>query len=167
MSEKKSIAHEIPLTDRKLIRIVKQCRELPGFELFQYLDADGQRRPVHSEDVNNYLREHTGIELTAKDFRTWGGSTLAIHKLLSTPQPEEEKEVNKHVNEAIKFVASKLGNTPAVCRKYYIHPLVLEAYQDGTLLKMAAEVEKSNPGEGQQGEAVLALLRQTAGEAAS
>jgi DNA topoisomerase-1 len=137
---KKSISHEVEITDKRLTRLVKQSRDLPGYELFQYIDADGSRCPVHSDDVNRYLREVTGVDLTAKDFRTWGGSTIALQRLLAEPRPDTDKEVQKKVVEAVKFVAGKLGNTPAVCRKYYIHPLIVDSYTDGRLTDIAARV---------------------------
>ncbi len=132
---KKNICQEVVLNDRRLTKLVKKCRELPGHQLFQYYDEEGNKMPVESEDVNQYLRENTGIDLTAKDFRTWGGSTSALKKLLEEPKPEEEKEVQKKIKEAIQYVASKLGNTVAVCRKYYVHPLVLQTYANGDLQK--------------------------------
>jgi DNA topoisomerase-1 len=137
---KKGISHEVEITDKRLARLVKQSRDLPGYELFQYVDADGRRCPVHSDDVNRYLRETTGVDLTAKDFRTWGGSTIALQRLLAEPRPDTDKEVQKKVVEAIKCVASKLGNTPTVCRKYYIHPLIVDTYTDGRLPEIAARV---------------------------
>jgi DNA topoisomerase-1 len=141
---KKSISHEVEITDKRLVRLVKQSRDIPGFELFQYIDADGGRCPVHSEDVNRYIREVTGVDLTAKDFRTWGGSTIALQRLLEEPRPETDKEVQKKVVEATKFVALKLGNTPAVCRKYYIHPLIVDTYSDGRLADIAGRVPQQD-----------------------
>ncbi len=137
---KKNVSHEIEITDKKLVRLVKQSRDIPGYELFQYIDAGGRRCPVHSEDVNAYIREITGIDLTAKDFRTWGGSTIALRKLLDAPVPETEKEAQKNIVQAVKLVASKLGNTPTVCRKYYIHPAILDSYSEGRLPQIAAQV---------------------------
>jgi DNA topoisomerase I len=136
---KKSVCQEVVLTDRRLASLVRKCKEIPGYELFQYYDAEGNRHPVSSEDVNGYLRENTGIDLTAKDFRTWGGSITAIQHLLADPRPETEKEIQKKITETVKLVASKLGNTAAVCRNYYIHPLVLESYATGDLEKIAAK----------------------------
>jgi DNA topoisomerase-1 len=135
---KKSVCQEVTLTDRRLATLVRKCKEIPGHELFQYYDTEGNRHPVSSEDVNGYLREYTGIDLTAKDFRTWGGSITAIQHLLAEPRPEAEKEIQKKITETVKLVASKLGNTAAVCRNYYIHPLVLESYASGDLEKIAA-----------------------------
>jgi DNA topoisomerase-1 len=139
---KKNISQEIVLTDKRLVRIVRKCKELPGHQLFQYIDEEGNRQPVDSEDINSFLRENTGIDLTAKDFRTWGGSTLAIKYLLEEPRPDTDKEVHKKQVEAAKFVASKLGNTPTVCRNYYIHPLVFESYATGELSSAATELKQ-------------------------
>jgi DNA topoisomerase-1 len=139
---KKSVCQEVVLTDRRLANLVKKCKEIPGYELFQYYDDEGNRHPVSSEDVNGYLRESTGIDLSAKDFRTWGGAITAIGHLLAQPRPETEKEIQKKITETVKLVASKLGNTAAVCRNYYIHPLILESYASGDLEKIAAKKTK-------------------------
>lgn len=137
---KKNVCQEVTLTDKRLVKLVTKCRELPGHQLFQYYNEDGSKCPVDSEDVNAYLREQTSLDVTAKDFRTWGGSTTALKFLLETPRPETEKEAQKQTVEAVKTVAAKLGNTVAVCRKYYVHPLVLESYVSGQLEPV---VEKS------------------------
>lgn len=162
---KKNVCHEILLTDKKLIRIVKKCKELPGHQLFQYFDENGEKHPVGSDEVNAYLRENTGIDLSAKDFRTWGGSTYAIQKLLEEPSPEKEKDISKKITEAIKFVASKLGNTATVCRKYYIHPLVLESYADGSLEELAQQTgdlqDSENEWLNREEQLFLALLKTT------
>jgi DNA topoisomerase-1 len=144
---KKSVCQEVVLTDRRLAKLVKKCKEIPGYELFQYYDEEGNRHPVSSEDVNGYLRESTGIDLTAKDFRTWGGSITAIQHLLAEPRPETDKEIQKKITQTIKLVASKLGNTAAVCRNYYIHPLVLESYASGDLEEIAARKAKPTEAE--------------------
>lgn len=130
---KKNVAQEVVLSDKRLVKLVKKCKELPGHQLFQYYDEEGCKHPISSDDVNDYLRENTGLDLTAKDFRTWGGSTAAVKKLLEEPRPEDDKEIQKKLTEAIKYVASKLGNTVAVCRNYYVHPIVLESYAAGKL----------------------------------
>ena len=125
--------HSVSLRNKRLARIVKHCQDLPGYDLFQYLDEDGERRYVTSGDVNAYLQEIAGDEFSAKDFRTWAGSLLAAEQLAEALD-EEGKPVSKAtVVEAIKEVAKQLGNTPAVCRKAYIHPAVIEAYQDEKL----------------------------------
>ncbi|MFL6261808.1 MAG: DNA topoisomerase IB [Thermoanaerobaculia bacterium] len=125
--------HSVEVSDRRLARIVKQCRDLPGQKLFQYLDDDKERQSVSSEDVNAYLRETTGEDFSAKDFRTWGGTVLALSALLEVGSCESEREANKAVVEAIKRVAGQLGNRPAICRKYYVHPVVIQSFLEGTL----------------------------------
>jgi DNA topoisomerase I len=126
--------HSIDLKDRHLAKIVKQCRDIPGYELFQYLDENGQRQTIDSGDVNAYLREMTQQDFTAKDFRTWGGTMLATLILKEIGPGESESSVKKNIVQTIKEVAKYLGNRPAICRKYYVHPAVLDAYLDGTLL---------------------------------
>ncbi|HEY7216298.1 MAG TPA: DNA topoisomerase IB [Thermoanaerobaculia bacterium] len=130
--------HSVEIQDRRLARIVKQCRDLPGQRLFQYLDDEGERQSVSSEDVNVYLRETTGEDFTAKDFRTWGGTVLALSALLAAEPCETEKEADKAVVEAVKRVAGELGNRPAICRKYYVHPVVIEAFLQGSLAEALA-----------------------------
>ncbi|MES2731152.1 MAG: DNA topoisomerase IB [Bacteroidota bacterium] len=130
---KKGVVQEIYLTDKKLSRIVKKCREIPGYRLFQYYDEAGNKCQVSSEDVNSYLRDVSGLDLTAKDFRTWGGSVEALKMLAACEPTDKESEIKKNVVEAVKSVAQKLGNTPAVCRNYYIHPLIVSTYTQGKL----------------------------------
>ena len=125
--------HSVEVQDRRLARIVKQCRDLPGQKLFQYLDENRERQSVSSEDVNAYLRETTGEDFSAKDFRTWGGTVLALSALLEIGGCESEREANKAVVEAVKRVAGQLGNRPAICRKYYVHPVVIQSFLEGTL----------------------------------
>jgi len=126
-------AHSISVSDKRLARIVKRCRDLPGYDLFQYLDDDGEPRFITSGDVNAYLQEIAGDEFSAKDFRTWAGSLLAAEQLADALTEEGKPVSNATLVEAIKSVAHQLGNTPAVCRKAYIHPAVVEAYQDAKL----------------------------------
>ena len=123
---KSGVHHAVDLNDRRLARIVKRCQDLPGYELFQYLDAEGQHHTVDSADVNDYLREISGEDYTAKDFRTWAGTVLMCAALRECEVFESESQAKKNVLSAIKVVASSLGNTPTVCRKCYIHPAVLE-----------------------------------------
>lgn len=144
----------VEIHDRRLARVVKQCRDLPGHKLFQYLDGEGVRQSVSSEDVNAYLRETTGEDFTAKDFRTWGGTVLALSALLEAGACETEKDANKAVVEAIKRVAGELGNRPAICRKYYVHPAVIEAFLEGCLPQASAR-----PDEEDLEAQVLGLLR--------
>jgi DNA topoisomerase-1 len=124
----------IDVEDRRLAKIVKRCRDLPGQELFQYLDDGGARRPINSADVNDYLREATGLDFTAKDFRTWSGTVLAARALRSSgPCPEGKGSANAKVVAAIDWVAAELNNTRSVCRRCYVHPAVIDAYLNGTL----------------------------------
>ena len=125
--------HVIDLRDRRLSRIVKRCQELPGQQLFQYLGDDGRRRSIESADVNAYLREVMGADFTAKDFRTWAGTVLAAWALHESTPAGAGKRSNRNVVRAIETVADRLGNTPSVCRKCYVHPAVIDAYLDGSL----------------------------------
>jgi DNA topoisomerase-1 len=131
---KSGIDREIDLKDRRLARIVKACQDLPGEELFQYLDDEGAQVDVTSSHVNTYLRELSGAAFTAKDFRTWGGTVVAAEALVELGAPASEKEAEKHVIEAVDAAAEKLGNTRAVCRSCYVHPAIPEAHLDGSLL---------------------------------
>ncbi len=128
---KSGVHHTVDLRDARLAKIVRQCEELPGQELFQYVDDDGARHSINSSDVNAYLGEVTGEHFTAKDFRTWSGSVLACMALRAMEECGSKTKAKKNVVEAIKQVAEKLGNTPSVCRKCYVHPAVLEAYLEG------------------------------------
>ena len=143
--------HSVEVQDRRLARIVKQCRDLPGQELFQYLDDDGERQSVSSEDVNAYLREITGEDFTAKDFRTWGGTVLALSALLEVGACESEREANKAVVEAIKHVSGQLGNRPAICRKYYVHPVVIQSFLEGTLRDTLEDAVEDSPADESNG----------------
>ena len=156
--------HETDINDRRLARIVKDCRDLPGYELFQYIDDDGERRTVNSDDVNNYLREITGEDITAKDFRTWAATHLAAQALHEFEQFDSEAKRKKAIVDAVKKVASHLGNTPAICRRSYIHPAVLDGYLDGTLLQGLANetqryLEENIHGMKPEEAAVTAFLR--------
>lgn len=133
---KKGVKQSIKVTDSKLARIVKKCREIPGYPLFQYYDAQGQRHAINSEDVNSYLREITGQDITAKDFRTWGASAHAVKLLETMEYPETQKELKSNMNTVIKLVAGKLGNTVSVCKKHYLHPIVIKAYTDNHISKL-------------------------------
>ncbi len=138
--------HAVEIADRRLARVVKRCRDLPGQELFQYLDENGERQTISSGDVNTYLREVTGEEFTAKDFRTWGGTVLALSALAEVGLCESEKEANKAVVEAIKQVSSELGNKPAICRKFYVHPVVIESFVEGSLVSALEEAVDADDG---------------------
>jgi len=127
--------HSVGVRDRKLARVVAQLKDLPGQELFQYLDEDGARHSISSEDVNDYLQEITGEEFTAKDFRTWAGTVLAARALEEIGAFDDEAEAKTNVVRAVESVAKQLGNTPAICRKCYVHPTVIEAYLDGSMVE--------------------------------
>jgi DNA topoisomerase-1 len=130
---KGGIDAEIDLRDRRLAAIVKACQDLPGEELFQYEDAEGNLIDVNSAHVNEYLRERSGATFTAKDFRTWGGTVVAAETLVDLGPPSSAKEADKQILEAVDVAAAKLGNTRAVCRSCYVHPAVPESHLDGTL----------------------------------
>jgi DNA topoisomerase-1 len=150
---KSGVQHAIDLTDRRLARIVKRSRDLPGYELFQYLDRDGNSHSIDSSDVNEYLRGIAEEHFTAKDFRTWAGSVLA-HTMLQEFEPfESETQAKRNVVSAIKAVAKQLGNTPSVCRKCYVHPVVIESYLGGEMMKalehkVSEEIEQPEPEHG-------------------
>lgn len=126
------------ITDRRLARIVRNCRDLPGYELFQYLDEEGNPHTVDSADVNDYLREISGEEITAKDFRTWAGTHLAAMALQELSAIDGSVATKSMIVRAVERVSKHLGNTAAVCRKCYIHPAIFEGYLDGTLLRTLA-----------------------------
>jgi DNA topoisomerase I len=133
---KSGIQHSVDLTDRRLARIVKRSQDLPGQELFQYLDVKGKHHSIGSSDVNEYLREITKQDFTAKDFRTWAGTVLAATALQEFEAWNSKAQAKRNVVRAIESVAKRLGNTRAVCKKCYIHPAILSTYLDGSLLQM-------------------------------
>jgi DNA topoisomerase-1 len=132
---KHGVKHHIDLADRRLARVVERCHDLPGQDLFQFEDEDGTRHHVGSDDVNDYLHEVTGEEITAKDFRTWAATNLAAAALVEFEAFDTTAMAKKNLVRAVENVAIKLGNTPAICRKCYIHPAVFEGYLDGSLLE--------------------------------
>jgi DNA topoisomerase-1 len=146
---KSGVEHQITVKDRRLARVIKRCLEIPGQNLFQYLDENGERHTVSSSDVNAYLKTLTGADFTAKDYRTWAGSALAL-AVLRELQWESESDAKRHVVEMVKNVAKQLGNTPAVCRKCYIHPAVL----DGFLLGALADLPRPRARKGLRAEEV-------------
>jgi len=127
--------HQITLHDRRLVKIVKDCRDLPGQELFQYIDAQGKRRSIGSGDVNQYVREISRHDFTAKDFRTWAGTVLAATSLAAIREDHFGKVTKRDLVRAVESVADRLGNTKAVCRKSYIHPAILAAYLEGDTIR--------------------------------
>lgn len=127
--------HIIDFKDRRLATIVKKCRDLPGQELFQFVDSEGQLHTIQSDDVNEYLRAITGQSFTAKDFRTWSGTVATTCALLDLGEYENKTQAKKNVVQAIEKAAEHLGNTPAICRKSYVHPEIIDAYLEGSLLQ--------------------------------
>ena len=132
---KSGATHDVDLRDARVARIVRRLQELPGQELFQYVDESGQTRRIDSDDVNAYLREIAGQDFTAKDFRTWAGTVLVAQALSDCEPVENVRFARRNVSAAIKAVAERLGNTPAVCRKAYVHPAIVDAYVDGELMR--------------------------------
>jgi DNA topoisomerase I len=148
--------HEVDVTDRRIANIVAKCQDLPGQELFQYVSDDGEVRNVSSQDVNNYLREITNQDFTAKDFRTWAGTLLAAMALSLQDMFETGKQAKANVKAAIRAVAELLGNTPAICRKCYVHPAVLETYlSKGRIPGLNEAMKKSRTRRLKSAEAVI------------
>jgi DNA topoisomerase-1 len=166
-------AHTVDVTDRRLASIVKRCQEVPGYELFQYFDEQGERQAIDSADVNEYLREASGQDFTAKDFRTWAGTVLAALALQEFEAFDSQAQAKKNIVRAVEGVAKQLGNTPTVCRKSYVHPAVIDAYQEGLTLKTLQRrteraLARAEVGLKPEEEVVLAFLREClAREAAS
>lgn len=137
--------HTYTVKDKKLARIVKRLQDLPGHELFEYVDEQNEVRGVESADVNEYLRAVTQEDFTAKDFRTWWGTVIAVEALKDLGEAQTQTQAKKNITEAVKEAAQYLGNTPAICRKCYVHPQVLDAYLNGTLLKTLKAQEERRP----------------------
>ena len=151
---KSGIEHDVSVNDRRIASIIKRCMDLPGHDLFQYLDANGERHTVSSSDINDYLHDITGADFTAKDYRTWAGSVFALAALRKLAW-ETVTEARKHVVGTIKEVSKILRNTPAVCRKCYVHPAVIEAFEAGEL---ADELPPSRRSGLKTDEAMLAIF---------
>jgi len=164
--------HTVGVRDRRVARIVGRLQDLPGQELFQYVDGEGERRTIDSTDVNAYLNDVAGEEFTAKDFRTWAGTVLAALALAQMRTFASEREARRNIVRAIERVAARLGNTPAICRKCYVHPEVLQAYLDGVAIRVPGTRTLRVVGEGldplgvEEG-AVLGLLQQRRARAVS
>jgi DNA topoisomerase-1 len=161
---KSGVEHEVDVKDRRLAKIIRQLQELPGQDIFQYVNGDGVKRSVTSQDVNEYLQEITGEEFTAKDFRTWAGTVLAAMALHAQEAFKTQIEAKKNVKDAIAAVAKILGNTPTVCRKCYVHPAVLETYLSGAMIEGLQEkteetLAKKLPSLRSQEAAVLSFLQ--------
>ncbi len=145
---KKGIFHDVTLHDRRLAKLVKACRDIPGKELFQYFDENGNRSSIDSGMVNDYLKETMGDDFSAKDFRTWAGTVNALRLLVELEPCETERELKKNVNTVLDEVSHTLGNTRTVCRKHYVHPQILEAYECQDLnpyIKQKARFRQTSP----------------------
>lgn len=139
---KSGLSHEVEVKDRRVARVIKACHDLPGFHLFEYVDDQDIVRTISSGDVNAYIRAITGEEYTAKDFRTWAGSVQTALALATIGSFETATDAKRNIVAAIKDTATRLGNRPATCRKYYVHPAIPEAYLDGTLLQVVKPPQK-------------------------
>jgi DNA topoisomerase-1 len=157
---KHGIAADVTIRDKRLARIVKRCQDLPGQVLFQYVDDDGEPRPITSTDVNEYLREVSGLSITAKDFRTWMGTLLATSALAALPPPSSQARARKAIVRVCETVGEHLGNTPAVCRASYVHPRVVDWYRDGTLVRRWSEASvRGSPRLVEEERKLLSILR--------
>lgn len=145
---KKGVMHDIDLKSKRLSRLVQKCKDIPGRELFQYIDDEGNRHTVDSGMVNDYIKEISGEDFTAKDFRTWSGTVNALIAFKEIGYAETHTEYKKKVKEALEIVASHLGNTSTVCRKYYVHPLVINLYENNTIKKYLDELEQIEENDG-------------------
>jgi DNA topoisomerase-1 len=161
---KKSIAHNITLKNKRLARIVRQCRDIPGKELFQYYDENGNRHPIDSGMVNEYIRETMQADFTAKDFRTWAGTINLLRCFRQIGEPENDSQCKKNILKALDEVSHKLGNTRTVCRKYYVHPQLIHLYESNSLsgylkdLPREPSVEKIN-GMAQDEQVLMRILK--------
>jgi len=155
---------KLNVRDRRIAKVIRACQELPGQELFQYVDDDGETRDVTSSDVNGYLREISGEDITAKDFRTWHGTVLAAIALQEFEKFDSQAGAKRNIRDAIQKVAARLGNTPTICRKCYIHPEIITTYIEGSLLlevkdKVEAELREDLAALSPEEAAVLTLLQ--------
>jgi len=139
---KKGIEHQVSLTNKKLARMVKQCRDIPGKELFQYYDADGNRKSIDSGMVNQYIKDNSGYDCSAKDFRTWAGSLHALQAFRSLGEAVTITESKKNIVSALDEVSRKLGNTRTVCKKYYVHPALIQLYEENNLSAYLKELDR-------------------------
>ena len=149
---------EVEVRDSRVARVVRQLQQLPGQELFQFVNEAGERQALESGDVNAYIREATGRDFTAKEFRTWGGTVHAVSTLRAFGPPADEEEVAKKKTELYRQVSERLGNTPAVCREYYVHPAVVDAYEEGTLFELLQEADEAEGDEWLEADEQAALL---------
>jgi DNA topoisomerase I len=139
---KKGVYHEVSIKNRRMAKMIRQCREIPGKELFQYFDEEGNRKPVDSGMVNRYIKEASGGDFTAKDFRTWAGTLNIIRAFKAIGEAESDSDCKKNIVTALDEVSKKLGNTRTVCKKYYVHPGIIKLYEEKNLNKYLEELEK-------------------------
>ena len=166
---KSGVRHTVDIRDRRIAKIVQRCQDIPGYELFQYVDKEGDHHTIDSVDVNEYLREVAGQDFTAKDFRTWAGTVLACTMLQEFEAFESQTQAKRNVVQAIKDVAARLGNTPSVCRKCYVHPAVLDTYFSGAMIKTVKQRVEQEPAPHalrHEEETLLQLLQKRLAEAA-
>ena len=159
---KSGVEHEKDITNPAVVKTIKKCIDLPGYEVFQYLDEDKNRRTVDSQEVNDYLKETTGEQITAKDFRTWGGTMLSAQTLVKLGSTKDKNNIKKNLSETCRRVSKSLGNTATVCRSYYIHPTVFKTYEKDILIPHMQAYKNRQGKDGlKPGEfAVLALLKE-------
>ena len=148
---KKGVNHNITLKSKRLACIVKNCREIPGAELFQYYDEAGNKHPIDSGMINSYIKETTGRDFTSKDFRTWAGSLNLLQSLRAMGEAVTQTEQKRNIVAALDEVSLKLGNTRTVCKKYYVHPGLIALYEKNSLNKYLKELEQSQPAESTTG----------------
>jgi len=139
---KKGVYHKITLKNKRLAKIVKECRDIPGRELFQYYDANGFRRSIDSGKVNHYIKEASSDEFTAKDFRLWAGSLSMLRAFKMMTPPTTKKECKQNILSALEEVSRKLGNTKSVCRNYYVHPGIIQLYEENNLQKYLKQIQQ-------------------------
>ncbi|NRT16323.1 DNA topoisomerase-1 [Flavobacterium sp. 28A] len=155
---KKGVKHKITLKDKRLMRLVKRCRDIPGQELFQYYDDDGSHHTVGSGDINNYLKECTSLDFTAKDFRCWSGSLNALSSFLQQEKPLSVTDCKKKIVAVLDLVSAKLGNTRTVCKKYYVHPTVIASFENGKIWNYQPRKTTSNGKLNAEEKALIKLL---------
>lgn len=156
---KKDIRHDISIRSKRFAKLVKKCRDIPGQELFQYFDENGKRSSIGSGDVNDYIRQISGADFTAKDFRTWAGTIHTICALKELGKPQNKTEVARNIVAVLDNVSSLLGNSRAICKKYYVHPLVLKLYEEETLQPYLNGTYKAGGGLTAEERALMSLLK--------
>ncbi len=142
---KKGVYHDLKLESKKLAKLIKQCQDIPGQELFQYYDEEGNPQDIKSDDVNTYLKEITGEDFTAKDFRTWSGSVHALYAFKAAGGFETTTQCKKNIKNVLDDVAFHLGNTRTVCKKYYVHPTLIKSYEEGRIERYLEQITEDKP----------------------